>query len=69
MHCEKCQKTFMPGGEEMNVPTGFRLEISQDHSKVTAYCNQCGSILREFGQPTVLAAAETQSTKARKAKV
>jgi len=43
----------------MNVPTGFRLEISQDHDTVTAFCNQCNSKLRTFSEFTVAATPPT----------
>jgi len=51
MFCEKCQKGFAPGNEELNLPTGFRLEINQDHQEVTAICNQCNGPLRRFRPP------------------
>jgi len=68
MRCEKCNKAFMPGGEEMNLPTGFRIEISQDHATVTAFCNQCNSKLRTFSEFTVAATPPTTIASAKKSR-
>ena len=51
MRCDKCDKNIAPGMEEINLPSGFRLEISQDHQTVEAKCNRCHSVLREFKPP------------------